>query len=890
MVKALVTFILQKWSDQLQQQPLLLHGVMEDVQWILGELKSLKPFLNDAERRVRIERDEPVVSWVRLLRWVVFESEDAIDEFMVRTESQKLLGSPEAMNFIHQQRFSNRFMKVRRELEEIHKGINECGFKASISKVKIPCIPSRFTGEIDLVGREKDLKQVEEWLLGGETQRRSMISLVGVAGSGKTSLAKKAYRFMERHFDCFAWVIVSGCVNIWDLLNKILKAFYKSREEKTPDGIESKKDEELQGAILNYLQGKRYGLVLDDIWEVGVWEELKSAFPLKGNGRIIFTTTSTEFINLDKEVFHVHMLNTLSNSLALDLFCKKSFHGVEFPQYLKELALKMVKHCHGLPLAVMSLGGLMARMGTDQTDWKTVLEDLNGARNLDGSVNQVLLTCYNFLTPHLKYCFLYCALFPKGYDIAKNTFTKLFVAEGIVEELPGKTPEDVVVDYLAELVDRGMLEPIMYYSDCNLRRCRMHDLVHDFANQMLEEEDFGVIHSSKITKFTKWVRRIAVHNDSIGSLAKIVKLNLRSLIMTSIHQFPSYMNQVILSPKLLRVLVLEDVAIETLPEVVGDLIHLRYLSIVKSGIKVLPASIGKLQNLLTLFAEKNKVTSLPAEIASLHKLRHLVVGDYPKSVVPVPGGIKNLSNLQILFGVMIDSNFMDELSSLTQLMKLDIGEVKDGDELRKLCNSLQQLKCLRHLAIRMSTSNVEDRSKHQELGFLMPPPCLEDLYFNGSLKELPRWVASHNTLRMVQLVGAKLMEDPLSTFSQLPNLVYLGLEEAYMGTKMSCSERAFPKLRSLDLAKMERLEEWNEIKEGSFQKLEYLTIGDCKKLKRLPQGFQQFKVLQRLLLVNMAEEFVRRVSIGGEDHFMVQQVPRILVSHKYDEKMRLFST
>ncbi|KAJ4981671.1 hypothetical protein NE237_032508 [Protea cynaroides] len=881
MVEALVTFILQKWSEQLQQQPSLLHGAMKDVEWILGELQSLKPFLNDAERRVRIEREEPVASWVRLLRRVIFESEDAIDEFMGSLASDDL-------NFIHhQQQFSIRFMRVRRDFEEIHKGIDECRLKASI-KDKISGVSSCFSGEIDLVGREKDLKRVEEWLLGREKQKRSLISLVGVDGLGKNSLAKKAYHFMERHFDCFGWAFVSESVNIRDLLNRILKAFYKSREEKAPDGIESMKEEELQDAILSYLQGKRYGIVLDDIWEFSVWEELKSAFPLEGNGRIIFTTSNV-FINLDKEVFHVHMLNTLSNSLALELFCKKSFHG-ECPKYLKELALNMVKHCHGLPLTVVILGGLMARMGTDQTDWKTILEDLDGARNLDGSVNQVLWTCYNYLSPHLKYCFLYCALFPKGYEITKNTFIKLFVAEGFVEELPGKTPEDVASDYLVELVDRGMLKPIMHYYDSNLRRCRMHNLLHAFANQMLEKEDFGVIHTPKITKFTKWVRRIGIHNGKTGDLTEIGKLNLRSFIMTTIHQLPTYMNQVILSPKLLRVLVLEDVAIEKLPEEVGDLIHLHYLSLVKSGIKALPASIGKLQNLLSLCAEKTKVTSLPAEITALHKLRHLVVGDYAKRVVLVPSGIKNLSNLQILFGVMIGYNCIDELISLTQLMKLDMGEVKDGDELRKLCNSVQKMRRLRHLAIHMSSSNVEDRSKHQELGILMPPPNLEDLYFNGSLKELPKWVASHNSLRMVQLVGAKLMEDPLSIFCQLPNLVYLGLEDAYMGTKIGCSAKAFPKLRSLDLARMERLEEWTAIKEGSFQKLEYLTIGDCKKLKRLPQGFQQLYALQRFLLVNMQEEFVRRVRVGGEDHLMVQQVPRILVSHKYDEKMRLFSS
>ncbi|KAF6156979.1 hypothetical protein GIB67_039740 [Kingdonia uniflora] len=81
--------------------------------------------------------------------------------------------------------------------------------------------------------------------------------------------------------------------------------------------------DELQASIHTYLQDKMYVLILDDIWDVKVWEEIKHALPPRRRGNIIFTARN------EKRSFtygrNVYKLKRLSHELAWDLFCRKAF-------------------------------------------------------------------------------------------------------------------------------------------------------------------------------------------------------------------------------------------------------------------------------------------------------------------------------------------------------------------------------------------------------------------------------------------------------------------------------------------------------------------------------------------------------------------------------------
>ncbi|KAL5981330.1 hypothetical protein ACLOJK_015385 [Asimina triloba] len=156
----------------------------------------------------------------------------------------------------------------------------------------------------------------------GWTTMSSKFGIVGMGGVGKTTLAKKAYEIIENdmHFQCFSWVHVSqSSLDDKYILKCMLEGFHKSVRDQTPpsDGeVTMLNEEELRKSISSCLQGKRYALVLDDVWDIHVWEYVKPCFPSEGGGRIILPTCDEERASPVSERCHVHRLKPLPDGLA----------------------------------------------------------------------------------------------------------------------------------------------------------------------------------------------------------------------------------------------------------------------------------------------------------------------------------------------------------------------------------------------------------------------------------------------------------------------------------------------------------------------------------------------------------------------------------------------
>ena len=68
-----------------------------------------------------------------------------------------------------------------------------------------------------------------------------MVSVVGMGGLGKTTIAKKVYDHLigRRHFDCHDWITMSQTCNMVDLVRSMIKQFCEVRKEFPPNGIYS---------------------------------------------------------------------------------------------------------------------------------------------------------------------------------------------------------------------------------------------------------------------------------------------------------------------------------------------------------------------------------------------------------------------------------------------------------------------------------------------------------------------------------------------------------------------------------------------------------------------------------------------------------------------------
>ncbi|KAM5569842.1 hypothetical protein ABKV19_017053 [Rosa sericea] len=238
-----------------------------------------------------------------------------------------------------------------------------------------------------------------------------------------------------------------------------------------------------------YLESKKYLVVLDDVWDIKVWREIRVSLQERQLGSRIIVTTRKEDVasNSFGVRSHVHHIQPLLKNEAWEFFCKKAFSSNEHktcPPDFVSLACQLVEKCEGLLLAIVALGGLMSsKKSLDQ--WQQVCNILNW--HLDNNpllldhVKHILLLSFNDLPSQLKHCFLYCSLFPEDFSIKRKRLIRLWIAEGFVENVKGITPEEVADGYLWELCFRSMLQVVERNGTGRPKEVKMHDLMRDLA-------------------------------------------------------------------------------------------------------------------------------------------------------------------------------------------------------------------------------------------------------------------------------------------------------------------------------------------------------------------------------------------------------------------------
>lgn len=108
---------------------------------------------------------------------------------------------------------------------------------------------------------------------------------------------------------------------------------------------------------------------------------------------------------------------------------------------------------------------------------KSEIWNLLEAKN---SILPILRLSYHHLPPHLKQCFAYYCVFPKGYELEVNNLILLWMANGFI---PSKGPlelHDVCLDIFNELVWRTFFQDVKEDVP-GKKTCKMHDLMHDLA-------------------------------------------------------------------------------------------------------------------------------------------------------------------------------------------------------------------------------------------------------------------------------------------------------------------------------------------------------------------------------------------------------------------------
>ncbi|VVA21047.1 PREDICTED: disease resistance [Prunus dulcis] len=888
MAKASVDIFIGKFVAILESEAASIAGVHDQVDEIKQELVFMKSFLADADEGNKVDT-QVEEAWIGSIRDLANDVENIIDEFMYHIYVQhrgrrfarwlrKTIHFPK--NLWYKRQIANKLQKIAVRIRAIHERNQRYGGRAAVEGkstsedirrwVQTQAESSLYQKEDELVGIEGDKNMLMGWLMNKE-EHQIVVSVVGMGGSGKTTLVARTFtnHVVKSHFECYAWITVSQSYVLEDLLIRLMTEFHKARKEEVPTNMNSMSRHELLEILVNYLETKRYLVVLDDVWDIHLWEKIRFSFPDTQLGsRIMITTRREDIASSSFRVeSHVHKIRPLERSDAWVLFSKKAFSSYPNKSCSPELlplAQELVERCGGLPLAIVALSGLMSSKKS-LTEWSTVYNSLNWHLTnnpLLEPMKSILLFSYNDLPYRLKQCFLYCSLFPEDTVILNMRITRLWIAEGFVEHVKGVTPEEVANSYVMELIFRNMLQE--RYQEHN-HACKMHDVMLEIALSIAEKEKFCSVHEGSETMEETGALRLSIQttNGEIGySCTGLSRLRSFLVFATGASSF-SFSKTLLFDLTLLRVLDLEDVPIDNLPDEVTYLFNLKYLNLRGTPIKELPESIGQLRNLQTLNIMDTNIEALPRGISKLLNLRHLVMSHYQNLSqvigVKIPSSISKMKKLQYLGCIKSEGNIIRLIGNMTQLKALGITNVKERDE-EDLCASIQEMKVLSKLGLWVADG--EDFLRVDALS--SPPPFLDTLTLSGKLEKVPHWVCSLHSLIYLRMGGSRLEEEVLPHIEALPSLRLLCLDNSYVGKEL-CFSSGFVKLTYMALVNFSLVNKIT-IEEGVMPNLDFLIINTCLSLERLPLGIEHLTKLQGYTFESVSEQFTESIREGGVDH------------------------
>ncbi|XP_075664813.1 putative disease resistance protein RGA3 [Castanea sativa] len=806
MADALLTDLSKQLASiafQLAKQEIkLLVGVDEEVQKLQDKLGFIKAMLDDAEKRHAVKRDTEKL-WLEQLQDKYYEMDDVLDTWStarIKAEIEKEEGKPAnvsapavvkkvcsffpspscCFNLPLRHDLGHKIKRLNEKLDEIFNDREKYGidFNRQPEVVERPRT-TYFVDESDIIGRDRNRDELLSVLLGkGSPKERKphVISLLGMGGLGKTTLAQIAYNHSEvqAHFDKRMWVCVSDPFDQCKIAKAIIESF-----EAPPNTTEL---QSLLDRLYSLIGGRKFFLVLDDVWteDSTKWELFKNALKCGAQGsRILVTTRKTRVANM-MESASIIDLGVLSPNDCWLIIKKIAFSDDYGEQYrdLEELGKQLADKCKGLPLAAKILGSYL-RGKMSKKEWEKVLHnDLWKLEDIENGLLGPFFLSYYELSPSEKQCFLFCAIFPKNYRFNKFELIINWMAQGYVNSKENMEMEVKAGHYFENLAMHSFFQD--FWKDDNdgkIVSCKMHDIVHDFAESMAKDVCFTINYSGdKVEKDFKRVRHLSlIVKETFPEYVYEVK-NLRFLYF-------DFMSCQIVQPKLLnhltclRTLHLKGRSILELPNEVEKLIHLRLLKLSCEEIKELPESICNLCNLQSLDVSKCKeLEKLPQGTGKLINLRHLLLFDKGQlKIKSLSKGIGRLTCLKTLryfpIGVGDKGEEICKLGELEYLNHIQgtlfISGLKNVVDFDAIENTLKKKNHLRDLYLVFNTleeikefekeeeeeeETEEERRRKMEkdvaiLNALEPPPCLESLligFYKGTTM-YPNWMMSKLT-------------------------------------------------------------------------------------------------------------------------------------------------
>jgi len=841
------------------------RDVTEELQILSSSLSTIQAHVEDAEERQL--KDKVSRSWLAKLKEVAYEMDDLLDEYAAEALQSKLEGPSNhdrlkkvrsciccfsLDNCLLNHKIVKQIRKIEEKLDRLVKErqISGPNMISDTDRQEIRERPktSSLIDDSSVFGREEDKEAIVKMLLAPNNSNHanfSILPIVGMGGLGKTTLTQLVYNDarVKEHFQLQVWLCVSENFDEMKLTKETIESVASGFSSATTNM------NLLQEDLSRKLQGKRFLLVLDDVWneDPEKWDRYRCALVTGEKGsRIIVTTRNKTVGKLMGGMIPYH-LKQLSDNDCWKLFKNHAFVDGDSSAHpnLEIIGKEIVKKLKGLPLAAKAIGSLLCARDVEE-EWKSILKseiwELPSDKN---NILPALRLSYSHLPAILRRCFAFCSVFPKDYVFEKRRLVQIWIGLGYIQPQGRRTMEEIGGGYFDELLSRSFFQnqKIGYV---------MHDAMHDLAQSVSIDECLRLddLHSSNPARNARHLS-FSCDNRSWTSFEAFLGFK-RARTLLLLNGYKSMTSPIpsdlFLKLKYLHVLDLNRRDITELPDSIGNLKLLRYLNLSGTGITMLPLSIGRLFNLQTLKLKNcHALDYLPKSITNLVNLRWLEAGT---ELITGIAGIGNLTCLQELEEFVVRKDKGYTISELKPMKRItghicikNFESVASAEEANEALLSEKTYINVLHLvwSHRRHLTSEEAERDIEILEHLRPHHDLNELTvkaFAGFY--FPDWLSSLTHLQSIHLSDCMNCSN-LPALGVLPLLKFLDIggfhaiiqiNQEFSGTSEA---KNFPSLKELIFEDMPNLKRWVSVQHGQLlPSLTELVVFDCPLLMEFP--------------------------------------------------------
>ncbi|CAD6252609.1 unnamed protein product [Miscanthus lutarioriparius] len=858
-VGPLVSLLKDKVSSSLLDRYNVMEGMEKQRKILERNLPAILDVIADAEKQA--SRRRGVKAWLEALKKVAYEANDVFDEFEYEALCRRAkkdghitkLGMAGVKLFLTHNRVAfrcrmgNKLSGIVEAIKDLVEEMNVFGF----DKFQLEAPAWNRWREMDSVivdpenivsrSREKERKKIIEILLSHQASSGDLLVLpiVGMGGLGKTTLAQLIYNDpqVKEHFQLLNWVCVSDDFDVRNLAIKICDC------DPSKTTLETALNK-----LQEHLRGKRYLLVLDDVWnkDVDKWGKLKACLNQDGVGSAILTTTR------DKEI--AEFMGTVANNSSW----KNKYHDVaildiEFiheiietrafglqktkPEKLVKLVGPIAERCVGSPFAAKALGSVLCNKTTKE-EWEDILHRSRICDDETG-ILPILRLSYNDLPTDMKQCLAFCAMYPKDYQIDVEELIQLWMANGYISDqnkVPAETMGKRIVNEMVSSSLRALSMPESWahlsIKPKHLCRLRYLDLSYHDGIEALPD-DISILYSLQTLKLSNCssLKRLPEQMKHMSSLR-----HLYTDWCTKLECMPPELGRITKLRTITWFVVGSGLNCSSLGELkdlnIGGSLMLKQLENVTVRRNAKAANLENKKDLRQLSLEwtsgKEDEQQCHEVLQSLEAhdgLLALEIYSYQGTSFPSwMGMLKNMVELRLS-----NCSKADQLPELEQLAELQVLYLEGLGKLQFLCSSCTSSTFGKLKGLKLVNLQVFDRFWEATHGGTVAFPQLEILHIEGckNLAALPE---------------ASVLREP------------------YGGGDYTVARSAFPELKKLILEDLNSFERWEsalEIEEehALFPLLEFVVIEKCPKLTTLPRAPKVKELVLR--------EANQQISLGG---------------------------